>query len=143
VGRAEGAGAGAHKIADPAVNVRGLVLDAHLVSMRCLLPFGMRALSLTALFRTITPRAGRVTRARAGQALARSERLARCLGAHDTCLYRAIARWVALRSAGLPAEFVMGVRQDDPGAGHAWVEIGGAPVGEDPDPRLVVTFRFA
>jgi hypothetical protein len=84
-----------------------------------------------------------VNATRAGVALARSERAARALRAKDTCLFRALARWSALRRAGIPAAFVMGVARDDPDAAHAWVEVEGAPVGEARDARWVVSYRRA
>ncbi len=61
--------------------------------------------------------------------------------APSTCLYRAMARYAVLRAAGLQVCFVMGVvpGQDDL-AGHAWVEVGGRPYGEELRPGIVVTF---
>ncbi len=61
----------------------------------------------------------------------------------DTCLYRALARYAVLRSAGYPARFVMGL---SPGApeitGHAWIELDGAPMGETLDDDLVITYAY-
>lgn len=74
---------------------------------------------------------------------ATEEILARVPIAPDTCLYRALARYAILRSAGHPARFVMGIQPGrDEITGHAWVELGGEPVGEDVDPDIVVTFAY-
>jgi len=56
----------------------------------------------------------------------------------DTCLFRALARYGALRRAGLPARFVLGVRAGHAAPeGHAWIELDGAPFQEVLDPALV------
>jgi hypothetical protein len=65
----------------------------------------------------------------------------------DTCLYRALARYGVLRSAGYPARFVMAINPASGGkeadiAGHAWVELDGEPYGETVDPDLVVTYSY-
>jgi hypothetical protein len=62
----------------------------------------------------------------------------------DTCLYRGLARYAVLRGAGHPACFVMGVKPPATLeiAGHAWVELHGAPAFEAVDPSLVVTFAY-
>ena len=61
----------------------------------------------------------------------------------NTCLYRSLARYAVLRSAGHPARFVMGL---SPGApeitGHAWVELDGAPMGETVDDDMVITYAY-
>lgn len=46
-----------------------------------------------------------------------------------TCLTRSLARAFALRRAGVPVRFVLGVRTDAHGeaAGHSWLELKGAP----------------
>jgi len=120
-----------------------MVLDAYLIGLRCTLPTALKALPLPTVLRWIAPRGRlRATSARAHQAVARSENVARRLNVADTCLYRSMVRWTALKRAGLPATFVMGVRRDEPDTGHAWVELDGAPVGEAIDERLVATFRF-
>jgi len=48
------------------------------------------------------------------------------------CLARALCLWWWMRSAGLDAEIVMGVRRDENGtlAGHAWVSFARRPVDE-------------
>jgi hypothetical protein len=44
----------------------------------------------------------------------------------NTCLYRAAARYCALRDLGYPVRFVMGVRSDGGElVGHAWIEVDG------------------
>lgn len=57
-------------------------------------------------------------------------------GRRMTCLHRALAGYAALRARGEDVRFVLGVR---PGAGaivgHAWLELGGVPLGEAEDPR--------
>ena len=57
----------------------------------------------------------------------------------DTCLYRAAARFVVLRAAGLAPRLVVGAARDGTSAGaligHAWVEVDGAPFLEPEDPR--------
>lgn len=122
--------------------MNGLALDAYLIGLRATLPLAMRLLPLPALFAAIAPRRIAIDEARARVAIARSERLAPRLRLANTCLYRALARFVALRAAGLEASFHMGVWRDDPEGGHAWVELAGAPVNEAADERLVQTFRF-
>jgi hypothetical protein len=62
----------------------------------------------------------------------------------DTCLYRGLARYAVLRSAGYPARFVMGVKPPATTeiTGHAWVELHGAPAFEALEPGLVITFAY-
>lgn len=61
----------------------------------------------------------------------------------DTCLYRSLGRFAALRRAGIPVRFVMGVRRDGGElVGHAWLEYRGTPLGEAVDPDYVVTYSF-
>jgi Transglutaminase-like superfamily len=61
----------------------------------------------------------------------------------DTCLYRSLARYAVLRAAGHPARFVMGLSPRSPEiAGHAWVELGGEPLGETVDGDMVVTYAY-
>jgi hypothetical protein len=72
---------------------------------------------------------------------------ARVLGAlrrwPTSCLVRSLAGYAALRAAGEEVRFVIGVR---PGRGelraHAWLEQGGAPVGEPTDPRPLYAVAF-
>jgi hypothetical protein len=61
-----------------------------------------------------------------------------------TCLPRALVlRWMLARR-GIPADLQVGVQKFDTGMqAHAWIELGGQPVGESPDllqrfSRLVV-----
>lgn len=53
-------------------------------------------------------------------------------GWRDTCLTRAYAATLALRSRGYPAALAIGVRTDTDGdaalTAHAWVTLGGLPV---------------
>ncbi len=61
----------------------------------------------------------------------------------DTCLYRSLARYAVLRSAGHPARFVMGLSPRAPEiTGHAWVELDGAPMGETVDDDMVITYAY-
>lgn len=61
----------------------------------------------------------------------------------DTCLYRSLARYAVLRSAGHPVRFVMGLSPRDPDiTGHAWVELDGAPMGETVDDDMVITYAY-
>lgn len=61
-------------------------------------------------------------------AIQNGERIARHAGiGPDTCLFRALARYALLRRAGHQPRFVMGVDASDPGIGHAWIELDGAP----------------
>lgn len=60
----------------------------------------------------------------------------------DTCLYRSLARFSMFRRAGHAARFVMGLSRPGQIEGHAWVELDGAPYGEELDPDLVVTYAY-
>ena len=61
----------------------------------------------------------------------------------DTCLYRSLARYAVLRSAGHPARFVMGLSPRAPEIeGHAWIELDGAPMGETVDDDMVITYAY-
>ncbi|MDP2340170.1 MAG: lasso peptide biosynthesis B2 protein [Deltaproteobacteria bacterium] len=45
-----------------------------------------------------------------------------------TCLTRTLARTLALRHAGLPVRFVLGVRAENGApSGHSWLELDGRP----------------
>ncbi|HEX8694288.1 MAG TPA: lasso peptide biosynthesis B2 protein [Longimicrobium sp.] len=48
------------------------------------------------------------------------------------CLEQSLALYVLLRRRGVPAELRLGV-QPFPFAAHAWVELDGEPVNEDPE----------
>jgi hypothetical protein len=122
--------------------VTGAVLDAYLIGLRCALPSALRVLPLPTILRLLDASRTWAAPARAAIALVRSERAARAIGASDTCLYRSLAKWSALRRSGVSADFVMGLRGDVPDTGHAWVEVDGEPVGEARDARLVVTYRY-
>lgn len=53
-----------------------------------------------------------------------------------TCLYRSLAGYATLRAQGQAVRFVIGVRPERGELmAHAWLEQGGAPVGEPGDPR--------
>jgi hypothetical protein len=60
-----------------------------------------------------------------------------------TCLYRSLAGFGALRGAGEPVSFVIGVRVDSGEVvAHAWIEERGEPVGEPVDPRERFSVAF-
>jgi hypothetical protein len=59
----------------------------------------------------------------------------------DTCLFRALTRYAALRRAGHRPRFVMGIDENDPDVGHAWIELEGAPFLEPRLPTLRRTFE--
>lgn len=131
---------------------RRVRLSTQAIALRFRLRALLRRRSLPDLLRSLTPE---LTADRAPQeptplpvveeALRDVEALfERLKVAPDTCLYRSLARYAVLRSAGYPARFVMGVK---PPAtieitGHAWVELHGAPAFEAVDPGLVITFTY-
>jgi hypothetical protein len=60
-----------------------------------------------------------------------------------TCLYRSLAGYARLRSAGAEVQFVIGVgRHDGELVAHAWLERQGAPLGEPADPRRRYAVAF-
>lgn len=65
--------------------------------------------------------------------------VARARVSPDTCLYRAAARFVVLRSTGLTPRLVVGAANNRASeaslVGHAWVELSDAPFLEPDDPR--------
>jgi hypothetical protein len=65
-------------------------------------------------------------------------------GRRMSCLPRALAGYAALRSGGADVRFVIGLRPDGGEvAGHAWLELDGAPLGEPEDPRTRWAIAFA
>lgn len=60
----------------------------------------------------------------------------------DTCLFRALARFVVLRGAGHDVTFNMGVDIEPASSlhGHAWVTLGGCVLLERPPVHLTTTF---
>lgn len=81
----------------------------------------------------------RGTSAQTERAIAWTERLISALALpRDTCLYRSLARFAALRSQGQRITFVMGVHEDH---GHAWLERDGQPL-EELDYPYAVTYRY-
>jgi hypothetical protein len=124
-----------------------LTFGAQAISLRLRLAAMLRRRSLPDLLGSLTPpeRAGRPAPLPAvEQALAVTEGiLGRIPAVPNTCLYRSLARYAVLREAGYPARFVMAVDPaEDDIAGHAWVELDGAPRGEAVDPGLVVTYSY-
>lgn len=104
------------------------------------------ALPLTALMPSLDRRV-RVGRQRPPNALWPSLRLAEAIlrrlpGVPDTCLYTSLARYAALRRAGIEPVFVLGVRTDRGDLeGHAWIEVDGQPWHDANARSYTVTFR--
>ena len=58
------------------------------------------------------------------------------------CLPRAIVLWSMLRNERVAAELRLGVRHGDHGfEAHAWVEVGGLPLDEQPEAVPFVPLR--
>jgi hypothetical protein len=123
-------------------------LAAELVWNRVRLPRRYERSSLDGLFGEFhsgwgaDPRVALGTVARDFQRIERL--LTRVTPIADTCLYRAMARYVVLARAGFPAVFVMGIPRTDPdGVGHAWVEVNDTPFSEPASVAdFAVTFRY-
>jgi hypothetical protein len=122
---------------------------AQAIAIRLSLGAWLRRRSLPELLGALTTTAPRPAPLPAvEQAIASAESiLERIPVVPDTCLYRALARYGVLRSAGYPARFVMAINPASGGkkadiAGHAWVELDGEPYGETVDPDLVVTYSY-
>ena len=80
------------------------------------------------------PRPGDARRSRQLQQIPRA---VRAVGARRptrfACLPRSITTWVMLRRRGISADVRVGVSGTSADfASHAWVELGGRPIGEDP-----------
>lgn len=65
---------------------------------------------------------------------------------HDTCLYRALARYALLSEHGAGPTFVVGidahrVRDASDSIGHAWVEVEGETTPYEPSAALVESLR--
>jgi hypothetical protein len=76
---------------------------------------------------------GSASLAAAVAAFVRAESMFVARRAPDDCLFRSLATYRFLRSLGLPAEHVIGVRRL-PFQAHAWVECDGVPVLDDRAP---------
>lgn len=127
--------------------VRALAQTAEVMALRLGLARRVRKNSLPDLLRSLTPArpaARPVTLTSVEQSLLAAEGiLERVPLLPDGCLYRALARYAVLRSAGHQARFVMGILpKSDDIKGHAWVELEGEPYGEELDPALVVTYSY-
>jgi len=59
-----------------------------------------------------------------------------------TCLHRALCRFRLVRATGLRPRFRLGIAPSGPLEGHAWIELGGQPVGEPEAFDLAPTFSF-
>jgi hypothetical protein len=123
-------------------------LSAQAIALRLRLGALLRGRSLPGLLGFITPKPPAIRPAPlplAYEALRVAEGLLERLRiAPDTCLYRALARYAVLKSAGHPARFLMGIKPptNTEITGHAWVELDGKPAFEAVDPDLVITFAY-
>ena len=122
-------------------------LGALTLSLRFRLDRMLRRHSLPGLLGALTPKplsSTRVPLPTVEDALLAAERVVERLRVvPDTCLYRSLARYAVLRSAGHPARFVMGLSPRAPEiTGHAWVELDGAPMGETVDDDMVITYAY-
>ena len=123
------------------------VIATEVVTLRASLPVALRTLALDACLRNLsraTPlrvcdeaevltKVGRWT-----DRLLRQTRVTRA-----ACLIRSLVRYRMLNERGVPARFVMGVRdRDGQMQGHAWVELRGQPVMEREDTSYYVTFSY-
>jgi len=122
-------------------------LGALTLSLRLRLDRMLKRHSLPGLLGALTPRhslSERVPLPTVEDALLAAERvIERLRVVPDTCLYRSLARYAVLRSAGHPARFVMGLSPSAPEiTGHAWVELDGAPMGETVDDDMVITYAY-
>jgi hypothetical protein len=124
------------------------LVTAEILTLRALLPRWFARDPLDVLLRRLSlPRlpGARADLRRLARTVARAEGLVeRTTPLPTTCLYRALARYAALRSAGHEPTFVMGLPRSGAGAaGHAWVEVDGAAFAEFDDvSRFKVTFRY-
>lgn len=101
-----------------------------LLAGRFVAPFVARFIALPRALRRARVRDDAVDVAVASEVVLGVEALLRTFPrGSGTCLTRALARAYALRRAGVPVRFVLGVRADDAGApsAHAWLELDGAP----------------
>lgn len=123
-------------------------LGAQVITLRLRLSSMLRRSSLSDLLESLTPPSVDGVKApldAAASALSAAEALvSRVPAVPNTCLYRALARYAVLRSAGHPARFVMALdpSRRDAIEGHAWVELDGSPFGEVVDPNLIVTYTY-
>ncbi|MFS8069582.1 MAG: lasso peptide biosynthesis B2 protein [Byssovorax sp.] len=121
-------------------------LGALTLSLRFRLDRMLRRHSLPGLLGALTPERSlpRVPLPTVEDALLAAEKVVERLRVvPDTCLYRSLARYAVLRSAGHPARFVMGLSPRAPEiTGHAWVELDGAPMGETVDDDMVITYAY-
>ena len=115
----------------PPVRGEGRVLrNVRLALLRAVLPLLVRRHHLADLL-------GLLDGAGGAPATAEARRIVDGLrGRNMSCLHRALAGYAALRGRGEDVRFVIGVRPDaGEVVGHAWLELGGAPLGEPEDPR--------
>lgn len=104
---------------------------------------GTRPLLLAAIRRATSAAGRRVPDARDSRPLALAammRRAARSGSRPPSCLAQALALHRLLAAEGLPARVRLGLEpRQRPRSGHAWVECGGVPVGDDPS--LVARYR--
>lgn len=128
--------------------VASAIVTAELLALRALLPRWLACEPLDALLAKLSlPRVpfARAELDRLARAVRRAEAvLDRTTNLPGTCLYRALARYAVLRSAGHAPTFLMGLPREGSGAaGHAWIEVDGATFAEPDDvSRFKVTFRY-
>ena len=80
------------------------------------------------------PAPAEVTLVRAAQTAAVVELAADGRLANATCLRRSLVLWYLLRRDGIDSDLRLGVRKQGSGVfGHAWVEIDGTVINDEPD----------
>jgi len=121
-------------------------ITARALATRLRLRARVRDASLPELLRELTPETVEPkSLALVEDALSTCQSIVARLGVvPDTCLYRSLGRYAALRRAGHPVRFVMALDPKNKGeiVGHAWLELDGVPLGEVVEPGLAVTFSY-
>ena len=128
-----------------APQTRGVLLF-ELLSARLLVEVALRRYALDEALRRLTPREIRQ------EAITSEIDLLDTLAAHvlrnrahprNTCLQRALSRYVLFRRRGVDVDFVMGVRPGEgPVTGHAWLELRGEVFREREAVDCIRTFRY-
>lgn len=124
-------------LAPPAAGEGRVLRNLRLALLRLLLPALVRRHHLAELLVLLDGDPAVATPAAGAQRIVDGLR-----GRRMTCLHRALAGYAALRARGEDVRFVLGVRPDAGAAAaasavmaHAWLELGGVPLGEPEDPR--------
>lgn len=111
--------------------------------LRLSLPVLLRLWSLDRLVMRLARRRSPAPLAEVSAALTTAERwVSASRVVPDTCLYRALARFALFARHGHAAAFVVAVVNADPETAHAWVELDGAPWGEELDRAYTVIIRW-